>query len=76
MKNFGELDLETNAGVFWVASDRALRREDLDAGSAHERAAPKVTRPRRGHPLVREFWAVMLRLYRLNPRPRTHLPYL
>jgi len=74
MKSFGELDFETNAGVFRVASDRAVRREDLDAGSAGEHSA--VTRRRRGHPLVRRFWAVMLRLYRLNPRPRTHVPYL
>ena len=32
MKNLGELDFETNAGVFRLASDWALRREDLDAG--------------------------------------------
>lgn len=27
-------------------------------------------RRRRGHPLVRKFWAIMLRLYRFNPRRR------
>jgi hypothetical protein len=74
MKNFGELDFETNAGVFWVAGDGTVRREDLDPRSAGEDSA--VTRHPRGHPLVRRFWALMLRLYRFNPRPRTHLPYL
>jgi hypothetical protein len=26
-------------------------------------------RPRPGHPLVRRFWAIWLRLYRIGPRP-------
>lgn len=74
MRNFGELDFETNAGVFRLTSDWAVRREDFDAGSAGEHSA--VTRHRRRHRLVRKFWAVMLRLYRLNSRPGSHLPYL
>ena len=65
------------AGVALVQAYRAgtiTITAPLDGGEPEVfRSAPianTARAPRRGHPLVRRMWAIVLRLYRRHPRPR------
>lgn len=74
MSGFGELVFRAQSGTFWEIDDRTERRP-IETGQ--KSAVSRIARRRRGHPVVRKAWAVILRLYCLNPRPaRLPLPYV